>query len=495
MTVHPRRSSASVEPRAVEEQASKSKTTPLPWLQLSIIYWLQLSEPMTGYVLLPIINSMVLEYGLTGGDAKEIGYYAGAIMSAFYVTETLFIFFWGRLSDSIGRRPVVLIGILGSGVTMLMFGLSRTFIGLLLSRGLSGAVNGNIGVLKSMIAEITDESNQARAWSLAPVVFASGATLAPIIGGGLAHPAERFPSLFSGWQFFKTYPYFLPCLVSALFPFSAFFVAGTLLKETLPSRTKYAKPTSTTDVASSTSSDHPEPSATTPLLEQASKPKPPPLRSILTRRVQIAVLNYGTISLLSMSYSFTQPLFLSSPIGKGGLGLSPPTIGYILGASGLWNGLFQGLFFPALHRRLGTKRLFIISVCTYIPLFLLWPVMTIASVRAGYVTSAVMGLLAMQLVMYPLSRSGFSCSHIFITSAAPTRSSLGATTGLGQTVASFMRVVGPALSASLFAVSLQKNLLGGYLVYVILMILTLGTIGGASLLPAVMTRASEENEE
>ncbi|KZT24425.1 major facilitator superfamily multidrug-resistance, DHA1 sub-family [Neolentinus lepideus HHB14362 ss-1] len=480
MTISRSHSRARDGPAAAETQMSKPETTPLPWLQLSIIYWLQLSEPMTGYVLYPIINQMVLEYGLTGGDAEEIGYYAGVIMSAFYVTETLFIFFWGRLSDRIGRRPVVLIGILGSGVTMVMFGLTRSFAGLLLSRGLSGAVNGNIGVLKSMIAEITDETNQARAWSLAPVVFASGATLAPIIGGGLAHPAERFPSLFANWQIFKAHPYFLPCFVAALFPLSAFLLACIHLKETLPSRLNVR--------SSNPAVDQTRPSATTPLL---AKPKPPPIRSILTTRVQIAVLNYGTISLLSISYSFIQPLFLSSPVGKGGLGLPPPTIGYILGACGLWNGFFQGLFFPALHRRLGTKRLFMISVCAYIPLFLLWPVMTLVSVRSGFVTAVVKILLILQLSLYPLSR----CSHIFITSAAPTRGSLGATTGLGQTVASFMRVVGPALSASLFAVSLQKHLLGGYLVYVILTMLVLGTFGGATLLPTVMTRASDEAEE
>ncbi|EPQ61255.1 MFS multidrug-resistance DHA1 sub-family [Gloeophyllum trabeum ATCC 11539] len=473
------------DPGIAEEQVPKPAVTQLPWLQLSIVYWVQLSEPMTGYVLFPIINQMILEYGLTNGDEKEVGYYAGAIMSAFYVTETLFVFFWGRLSDRLGRRPVVLTGILGSGVTMVMFGLMRTFVGLLLSRGLSGAVNGNIGVLKSMIAEMTDETNQARAWSLAPVVFASGATLAPIIGGGLAHPAERFSRLFGSWDFFKAYPYFLPCFVASIFPFSAFVVSALFLKETLPTRDHPRKAAANTSGSSEPDSDQAEPSASTPLLQKSDKPKPPPIRSILTTRVQIAILNYGTISLLSIMYSFMQPLFLSTPLGKGGLGLSSAAIGWILGACGLWNGLFQGLFFPALHRRLGTKKLFMISVCTYIPLFVLWPLMTILSSRTGFITLVVKLLLA----------SSRGCSHIFITSAAPTRSSLGATTGLGQTVASFMRVVGPALSASLFAVSLQRDLFGGFLVYLILIILALGTIAGGTLLPTVMKKASEEAEE
>lgn len=77
-----------------------------------------------------------------------------------------------NIPTRIGRRPVVLIGIFGVTISIFLFGLSKTFFGLLFSRGLSGALNGNIGVLKSMVTEITTEDNQAKAWSFAPIVFA-----------------------------------------------------------------------------------------------------------------------------------------------------------------------------------------------------------------------------------------------------------------------------------------------------------------------------------
>lgn len=54
-----------------------------------------------------------------------------------------------------------------------------------------------------------------------------------------------------------------------------------------------------------------------------------------------------------------------------------------------------------------------------------------------------------------------------MTSSAPNKRSLGATNGLGQTVISVLRAIGPAGSTSLFALSIEKNILGGYAVYVV----------------------------
>jgi MFS family permease len=84
---------------------------------------------------------------------------------------------WGRLSDKIGRKPVLLIGLFGGALSMICFGLSKTFGMLLLSRGLEGALNGNVGVIKSMLGEITDETNMAQAFAFIPICWAAGSTI------------------------------------------------------------------------------------------------------------------------------------------------------------------------------------------------------------------------------------------------------------------------------------------------------------------------------
>ena len=85
---------------------------------------------------------------------------------------------WGRLSDTIGRRPVMITGLLGLTLSMLSFGISKSFVGIIVSRALAGALNGNTGVLKTIIVEITDESNVARAYSYMPIVWFVGVTFA-----------------------------------------------------------------------------------------------------------------------------------------------------------------------------------------------------------------------------------------------------------------------------------------------------------------------------
>jgi hypothetical protein len=80
-------------------------------------------------------------------------------------------------------------------------------------------------------------------------------------------------------------------------------------------------------------------------------------------------------------------------------------------------------------------------------------------------------------------RSTPGCIFIYVTSAAPSRSALGATNGLAQTTTSIMRSIGPAGATSLFALSIEHNLLGGSLVYVVLCIVASGAMAATALLP------------
>jgi MFS family permease len=80
----------------------------------------------------------------------------------FYLAEALTTLLWGRLSDRIGRKPPLVFGTLGLAAAVTGFGLSTTFIPLIIFRTLQGVFNGNIGITKAALAEITDSSNVAR---------------------------------------------------------------------------------------------------------------------------------------------------------------------------------------------------------------------------------------------------------------------------------------------------------------------------------------------
>jgi hypothetical protein len=73
---------------------------------------------------------------------------------------------------------------------------------------------------------------------------------------------------------------------------------------------------------------------------------------------------------------------------------------------------------------------------------------------------------------------------MYITAAAPNKRSLGATNGLAQTTVSIARAIGPAFATSLFSFSVEQNILGGYGVYSLFLVLSIGALLLATHLPA-----------
>jgi hypothetical protein len=111
---------------------------------------------------------------------------------------------------------------------------------------------------------------------------------------------------------------------------------------------------------------------------------------------------------LSIVFSYLQPLILSTPIPLGGLGLDAPTIGLILGLTGIVSGAFQVVFFPPVHGRLGTKTTFRSALAVYFIVYLSWPIMSHFAKREGKVDAAVITVLAIQQVAYAVSMVAYS---------------------------------------------------------------------------------------
>jgi hypothetical protein len=82
----------------------------------------------------------------------------------------------------------VLTGLLGLTLSMLWFGLSRSFPALVASRSLAGLLNGNVAVLKSMLGEVTDDTNAAQGFAFVPVVWSSGSTVGHVHFFELRYP-------------------------------------------------------------------------------------------------------------------------------------------------------------------------------------------------------------------------------------------------------------------------------------------------------------------
>ena len=89
----------------------------------------------------PYIYYMIISFNITSDD-RQIAIYAGMVTSAFAFAEFSTGVLWGRLSDRIGRKPVLIGGLAGTALSMLIFGFATNLQTALIGRALGGLLNG-----------------------------------------------------------------------------------------------------------------------------------------------------------------------------------------------------------------------------------------------------------------------------------------------------------------------------------------------------------------
>jgi MFS family permease len=111
----------------------------------------------------------------------------GLLFAAFSGMQFVFAPLWGRLSDRIGRRPVILVGLAGSAASYVLFALAELSPApltlLFVSRILAGFFGGTVTTALAYIADVTTEHERARGMALVGAAFGIGFTVGPVVGG------------------------------------------------------------------------------------------------------------------------------------------------------------------------------------------------------------------------------------------------------------------------------------------------------------------------
>ncbi|KAL2912472.1 hypothetical protein HK105_208044 [Polyrhizophydium stewartii] len=221
--------------RALSQTRTNSHThapTSLPFRQMFMICLVTFVEPVQFGILFPFVYFMVRDFGVAGDD-RDLGFYVGMLASSFCIAQLFTSLPWGWMSDRAGRRPVILIGLVGNAITCALFGMSETYTFALVMRTLCGLLNGNIGVIKSMLGEITDATNRGIAFAYWESAFGIGTIVGPILGGFLVDPVGQFPGIFGGCELLRKFPYLFPCLVSSAISLLGALIGYWYLAETL----------------------------------------------------------------------------------------------------------------------------------------------------------------------------------------------------------------------------------------------------------------------
>src|SRR5436190_21778848 len=120
--------------------------------------------------------------------ARSLGasnFTATLVAASFSLMQFLFIPLWGRLSDRVGRRPVLLWSIAASAVGMGLLGSARTLPMMFIARMWSGIATANIAVAQAYIADVTTPETRARGMGIIGMGFGLGFIIGPFVGGEL----------------------------------------------------------------------------------------------------------------------------------------------------------------------------------------------------------------------------------------------------------------------------------------------------------------------
>ncbi|KAH8200387.1 hypothetical protein TruAng_005416 [Truncatella angustata] len=431
---------------------------------------------------------MIASFGV---ERKDVAKWAGATSAVFSLAQSLTAVPWGRASDKFGRKPVIITGLVCTMTCFLIWGVSTSLAMAITVRAIQGASNGNVGIIRTMVAEMVPERElQPRAFSIMPLVWSIGSIFGPAFGGFFANPAKQFPSLFGGSEFLKAYPFALPNILGSVI-FLISVTTGTLfLQETLASKRgarDWGLVLGDRITESLTRQKHhrvrrysfQDDEASAPLLPadvshrankigQHSSPPRPTYKAVFSRQSVINLVCYTFLALHSVAYDQILPVFLNYPrdehdpakfrlpfVFTGGFGLTSGSIGTIFTIYGIVCGVVQFLFFPPLCKRFGVLNCYKACAITFPVVYVLTPFTTlIEDERARLATLLIVMCLKAFCVII-----GFPCTTILLTNSATSLNILGTLNGFATTFSALGRASGPAMTGAAFTWGVRRGII------------------------------------
>lgn len=144
-------------------------------------------------IIIPVTPKLIQE--LIGGDISEASKYGGWLAFAYGIMQFLFSSVLGGLSDRFGRRPVLLISLLGLGIDYIFLAFAPTMFWLFVGRIIAGISGASFTTASAFIADISEPEKRAQNFGMVGAAFGIGFILGPLIGGLFADFGSRVPFL------------------------------------------------------------------------------------------------------------------------------------------------------------------------------------------------------------------------------------------------------------------------------------------------------------
>ena len=309
---------------------------------MGILFLVVLVDMLGLTLVIPFLTYFVQDLASAEGivDRGSRDFWVGVVIATYSLAQFIFTPILGSLSDRLGRRPVLMFGLLSNSVFFIVFGLSGSLAMALIARFLAGAGNGNIAVTRAYIGDISEPEDVAKRMGMNGAACGLGFMFGPFIGGVLSDPATGFGGFFDT-QFWRDYPYLLPCLFSSTMSSIAFILAFKKLPESLPQEERSDSDASPLSQLSETVSSI------------ISVLKLPTISSLV-------VVNFLFLLGFTMMHG-TFILFTSMDPDSGGLGWSERDNGWVFAFIGLLGVIIQGGLIGPLTRRFRLRGMMIVG--------------------------------------------------------------------------------------------------------------------------------------
>jgi DHA1 family tetracycline resistance protein-like MFS transporter len=147
--------------------------------QLGVVFTIVFIDLLGFGIVLPLLPTYAATFSVT---PAAIGF----LVTSFSLLQLVAVPFWGGLSDRIGRRPVLIVGLVGSTASYVLFAFASSYATLLVSRIVAGAMGATVGVAQAYIADITPPERRAHVLGMLGAAFAMGFIIGPALGGALS---------------------------------------------------------------------------------------------------------------------------------------------------------------------------------------------------------------------------------------------------------------------------------------------------------------------
>ncbi|KHJ35354.1 putative mfs transporter [Erysiphe necator] len=472
----------------------RGKNSPkLPVQQLAILVICRVAEPVVFTSINPYIPEMIESFGV---PKNQIPKWAGITSAVFSISQSITAIFWGRASDRFGRKPAIITGLTCTMICSLIWGFSSNLAMAVTTRAVQGAFNGNIGTIRTMVAEmVQDKELQPRAFSIMPMVWSLGSIFGPSFGGFFAKPAEHMPSLFGHNSFFIRFPFALPnILASALF-MVGITTAILFLKEThilhsqkkdyglllgakikksmrsfhdWPKKSSHSNQDEFTETSRLLASSNPPLSQTRTMQNKLISPKQKSttLLEVFTWQTSLNLFINAFLSMHSVTYDQLLPILMHNSPSKpsrsygifpikftGGFGLESSRIGTLFTLYGILSCFVQFLLFPPIARRFGVLKCLKVCVIIFPIIYFLTPysVLVQSSLHQQILITIIMSIKSVAIIF------ANPCSLILLTNSAKSLTILGTLNGVAVCLASICRAIGPAICGPTFTWGIKND--------------------------------------